>query len=329
MNVSTTILIITASLGLVAFFVGVFISIYPQEGRFLRLKRGFKLEALAGSRALKPILSLFTSNRNSAVYRFNEQIISSSETDMSVQALYLLKLASVILIAIVILLIRYTNIDIMKSTIISKSSASFDLFSEATPSDYAYNLALYNAIVKRIGTQALQKLDDNKKLEAVKEIIPVLIQSNDTSLVDERAETFVKTYNSVQQITLLDWSSLLSIFLSFWLPELLLFLKRLLLSNMYKKEIIKLENVFELLGSIQNFKTIHIIDEMEKSSKPYSKHLRNCIDLFKTDKETALETLKLSVKSNRFSKLVDVMRIYALVDKTLAIQILERNRLEK
>ena len=45
-----------------------------------------------------------------------------------------------------------------------------------------------------------------------------------------------------------------------------------------------LENIIELLGSIDGFKTIDILEEMIKASTGYRKHLINCRDIFKTDK---------------------------------------------
>jgi hypothetical protein len=122
---------------------------------------------------------------------------------------------------------------------------------------------------------------------------------------------------------------ILLILLSFWLPELVLFIKRLLLGNKYRKEVIKLENIFELHGSIRNFKTIDILEEMAKASRTYRKHLDNCRELFKTEKEQALQALKASVKNTRFSRLVDILRVYSMTDKKLALQIMERNMLEK
>ena len=53
------------------------------------------------------------------------------------------------------------------------------------------------------------------------------------------------------------------------------------------------------------------------------------MEMFKTEKDIALEALKHSVKNSRFSKLVDILRVYSMTDKKLALQILERHRLEK
>jgi len=68
---------------------------------------------------------------------------------------------------------------------------------------------------------------------------------------------------------------------------------------------------------------------MAKASRTYRKHLDNCRELFKTEKEQSLQALKASVKNTRFSRLVDILRVYSMTDKKLALQIMERNILEK
>ena len=184
-------------------------------------------------------------------------------------------------------------------------------------------------LVKGIGEDTLKKLDSNGKLGEVEKALPALIQTNDKSIIEANANSFVKAYNAVHSVKLINWSVILIIAFSFWLPELILLVKKLLLGNMYRKEVMKLENIFELLGSIRGFKTINIIEEMAKSSKVYRKHLISCMELFKTEKELALESLKSSVKNSRFSKLVDVMRVYAMTDKKSGSPNIERNKLEK
>ena len=57
--------------------------------------------------------------------------------------------------------------------------------------------------------------------------------------------------------------------------------------------------------------------------------MKNCKELFKTEKEQAIDVLKASVKNSMFCRLVDILRVYSMTDKKLALQIMERNRLEK
>jgi hypothetical protein len=219
--------------------------------------------------------------------------------------------------------------EVMKTAIIAKSVGDIGVFAENGAKNYVYNLTLYNSILRRIGENSLKKLDNGKRFEAVRKVIPNLTDLNNAELIDEKARAFVRTFNAVNSIKLIDWKGIIIITASLWMPETLLLIRRLLMSNMYKKEVIKLENIFELLGSIRGFKTGDVIREMAGASKIYRRHLEECMTLFKTERELALECLKLSVSNSRFSRLVDVMRVYALIDKEMALQILERNKLEK
>ena len=329
MNTMETIIIFVIVFGLMLLCFGLFYSKYPREGRFRDLARALNIETFTGIRPVKSFLDFIAGNKNGKLYKLTGMVITLSETNISVQALYFLKIISLLTTAVITILVQYTNIDVIKLSIISKPQESFSIFQDLNMKDYSRNISLYNAVVKRIGEDTLKKLDSSGKLEEVKKVLPSLLQTNDRDIVEEKANTFVNTYNAVSRVRLIDWKVVLVILASFWLPELILLLKYLLLGSMYRKEVIKLENIFELLGSIKGFKTINIIEEMGKSSKAYTKHLRNCLALFKTEKELALESLKSAVKNSRFSKLVDVMRVYATVDKRLAIQILERNKLEK
>jgi hypothetical protein len=53
------------------------------------------------------------------------------------------------------------------------------------------------------------------------------------------------------------------------------------------------------------------------------------IEKFKVEKEEALELVKGSIHNTRFARLVDVIRVFSLTDRKLAMQILERNRMEQ
>jgi hypothetical protein len=278
---------------------------------------------------LMPFLNLLTGNTNSRRYKFSQKMISSSETEMSVRAIYLLKLASFTAVTAVSLLVSFTNADVVKLSVMSKSQEGFQIFQDSSINDYSRNATLYKAAVGHIGEETLKKLDENGKLKEIKKILPALMGTGEREVIEEKAAGIVKSYNTISKIRPMNYRVFILIILSIWLPELVLLLKRLLLGNKYRKEVIKLENIFELLGSIRNFKTIDIIGEMAKSSKSYRKHLENCMELFKTEKELALKALKVSVKNSRFSRLVDILRVYSMTDKKLALQIMERNRLEK
>lgn len=124
-------------------------------------------------------------------------------------------------------------------------------------------------------------------------------------------------------------TDILVVLASFWAPEIYFILKRLLLNSRCKAEMVKLESVFELLGGIGSIKTIDILTEMSKVSKVYKRQLQECCEKYLLDKESALKNLKNSSKTARFQKMVDFLRIYALVDKAAAVEMLEKNRTQR
>lgn len=316
-------------IGLLLIAAGIILKVHPDRFSFRNIKDGLTIEGMAQKKGVSTLLNFLSGSTGSRRYRFTQRFIDGSETDMTVQALYLLKLISLIAVSAVTLLVSFTNADAVKLSIISKPQDGFQIFQDVGVQDYSRNAALYKAAVGRIGEDALKKLDSAGKLEAIERILPALMGTGEKVIVGEKAADILKAFDAVSKVSPITWGVIILILLSFWVPELVLLVKRLLLGNRYRKEVIKLENIFELLGSICNFKTIGIIEEMAKASKAYRKHLENCRGLFKTEKAQALEALKLSVKSSRFSKLVDILRVYSMTDKKLALQIMERNRLEK
>ena len=308
---------------------GLIFSIYPKRKSMHDMRVPANMNKLASSKPIKPVLDFLIGNRTGLFYKKAYKLLIRAESSLSVQALYLLKLVSLILIAIIVLLIRHTNVDLTRQAIIAKPSYGISAFTGHVTEDYAKNVELYGTILKKIGEQNIKKLDDNIILEKVRKVLPEILKTSDHNIIEEQAGFFLTTYRQVSRVTLFDWWSIITIILSFWLPEGFLLVKRLLLTSMYRKEIIKLENIFELLGSVQSIKTIDILNEMAKASNIYKKHLICCIEQFKTEKEEALESLKAAVHSTKFSRLVDVMRVFSLTDRKVAMQILERNRLEQ
>ena len=318
-----------AVMGSLLITAGWILKVHPHSYRFFDVKEGFTLEGVVHKKKLSAFLSFLAGNTQSRRYGFTQRVISRSETEISVQALYFLKLISVVAFTIISLLVSFTNADAVKLSIISKPQEGFQLFQDTSVQDYARNAALYKAVVERLREGTLKKLDRDERLQEIRRILPALIGTGEREVVEEKALSLVKTFEAVEKISPVSLQMILLILASYWLPEMILFVKRLLLGNRYRKEVIKLENIFELLGGIRNFKTIDILEEMGKSSKTYRKHLESCKELFKTEKGQALEALKASVKNTRFSRLVDILRVYSMTDKRLALQIMERNRLEK
>mgnify|MGYP000952996773 CR=1 FL=1 len=321
--------LIILSVGILLIFTGLVISKYPKAGWYLFLKDKNILTAILESKVVNSVLSLFEKNKKGILYRTSKTIIDYTESDISIKRLYFYKIISLIMVIISVIVVRYTNLSAIKQNIIAKPAQRFSVFDVGGESDYQYNINLYNSVVQNIGKDALKRFTDDEKRAAIKKVLPTLMNTNNPETLSNRVEILVDTINRINGVQLFDWKAILVFILSMWIPEILLMLKRLFLTSLYRKEIIRMENIFELLGNIPEIKTSQIIEEMRNSTRAYKKHLNLCLEQYSQDKKIALETMKKSVKNKRFTNLVDTIRIFSLVDRKTAMTILTRNKKDK
>lgn len=326
---SSGLVAVTGVLGILLLAAGIFLSRYPIKTRRFFSKKGCKKLDLAHSKAFEAFVNWLTSDGKNGIYRAGQKILYKAEADIDLQTFYFYKFACLLSATVVIIAVRWTNIDVMRISIIAHANSGINLFDTGAPQDYEYNFSLYRAALGRIGEKNMKKLDEAKRLEAVKKALEEEGAGDGRVGIEERARTVVRAFNGVSSLKLFDGKVFLAILLSFFLPEMILLLRRVIRGNKYKKEVVKLENIFELLGSIRGFKTVYILREMSKASNVCGGQLKRCEEGFRTDRGKALEELKCSVADRRFSRLADIIRVYSMVDKKLAMEILERNKLEK
>ncbi len=323
-----TFLIIVA-VGIILIIAGLIISKYPKAGWYLHLKDKNILTAILESKLVNNILSIFERNKKGVLYRTSKTIIDYTETDISIKKLFFYKIISIIMVFICVVVVRYTNLNALRQNIIAKPAQRYSVFDVGGESDYQYNINLYNTVVQNIGRDALRNSNDDEKRAAIKKILPPLMNTTNPETLNNRTEILVDTINRVNGVHLFDWKIILLLILSIWIPELILMLKKLFLTSLYRKEVIRMENIFELLGNIPEIKTSQIIEEMRNTTRAYKKHLNLCLEQYSQDKKIALETMKNSVKNSRFSSLVDALRVFSLVDRKTAMTILTRNKKDK
>lgn len=321
--------LIILAIGIVFIFTGLLINKYPKAGWYLLLKDKNILTAIFESKPVSSFLSLFEKNKKGVLYRTSKTIIDYSESDMPIKKLYFYKIISVILVFICIFVVRYTNLNAIKDSIIAKPAQKYSVFDVGGETDFQYNANLYKSVIHKIGSDSLKKMNDDEKRLAIKKALPSLMNTNNPEALDNRTEILVDTINRVNSVHIFDWKVVLILILSIWIPELILLLKKLFLTSLYRKEIIRMENIFELLGNINEITTSQIIEEMRNTTKAYKKHLNLCLEQFSQDRKIALETLKNAVKNSRFTILVDELRVFSLVDRKTAMTILSRNKKDK
>jgi len=319
----------TFIIGFLILAAGILLARYPTGGVHNTLRQYYTLEKACQSRWVKGYINIITLKKKSSMYKFSKRILEASESRLSIDALYLVKIISFVCAALIILSVKYTNADAIKSSLVAKGAWTSTLFGAGEDNPNTYNRRMYDKVIAQVGIRALKRADSSGQRSLVRSALASQAGKVDATELDLKTDILIGTFNAVNKVKIIDWMSVVIIVFFFWLPEALLALKKVFNGSAYKKEIIKLESIFELMGSVKGYKTVDIINEMSGSSKVYKKHLHECRHLFQTEKELALETLKASSRNGRFARLADILRIYSLIDKKLALQILDRSRSEK
>lgn len=285
------------------------------------------LESITSKNIISKILNYLAKDTNFFLNKFITRLIELSEAGLSLQQMYFVKFICFILCAILTIVIGYTNTINQTKNIVALSAEEKSVMYQ----DDAYDQSryqLYKIILGGVGKDSLTSASNTEKYYLVEEKMAEHLNTSDEQIIREKTEWFLKTWTEVQKLSSFKYYYLLMTFIAAFLPELLLILRWLLRGCVYKKEIIKLEYIFELLARVDGVKTIDIINELEKSSKIYSKYLSKFSAMFKYNKQTAFDFLK-SKNIKGLSKMANILEIYSLSDKELAIQILEREAMER
>lgn len=285
------------------------------------------LDAFTNKKILKQFLDCLAYNKELKGNKLAARILELSEVGISLQQLYFLKTVCLLFCALLVIIIGYSNANYQIKKIVLSSETENSFLSQ----DNSYNESkyiLYRQVVNSVGRSKLLAADDKQKYYIVKEAISESLKTSDQYLIDKKTAWFLKTWIEAGNVKVINYYSIIIILLSLLFPELLMIMRWLLRGCIYKKEIIKLEYIFELLARVDGIKTSDIIYELEKSSRIYSKYLHEFRLIFQYDKKGAFDYLKRSnIKS--LSRLATVLEIYSLSDRELALQILDREVMER
>lgn len=284
-------------------------------------------DKLVSSRIFGPALGFITCKRSSFPNKCALRLIELSESPLDLKKFYIIKFACSLICAVLIIVIGFTNAAFEIKLIIGSTEGLEYLNSRKELFDNS-NYKLFAQIIKDIGLRKLLKSSEEENCALVEARIAQFLNTSDSRLIKNNADWFLEKLQKVKRIQVFKTFYIWMLLASFFLPELFLLLRWLLRGCVYRKEIIKLEYIFELLARIDGIKTIDIIEQMEKSSKIYSAPLCEFIRIFKYDKRKGFNYLRnKNIKS--LSKLAEILEIYSLSDKEIALQILEREVIER
>lgn len=284
------------------------------------------LDRVTSPAVIKKPLDLLSSSKDIWINKLSSKILELSEIGINIQQLYFLKIICLIISAIIMLIIGYTNMEYRTKVMVKASVEKSVFYQESTKSEFSY--LLYKKIIQAIGKGKLANSKPSYMYELVRAEIAEELKTSDTRLLEEKTEWFIENWNKAQNMRMFKYYHYAALLISIMTPEIILIVMWLLRGSVYKKEIIKLEYIFELLARVDGIKTTDIIKELEKSTRIYFKNLNEFGRLFKYDKKKGFNYLRnKNIKS--LSRLINVMEVYCLTDKEIALQVLEREVMER
>ncbi len=285
------------------------------------------LENITSKGLIGKSLNYLARNKEFFLNKFIIKILEISESGISLQQLYFLKIGCLFLCTLLLTVMGYTN----KISQIKLITAFLAEGKSVISQDDSYDLnkyQLYKKILDGVGKEKLSKANSVEKYSLVEDKMAEYFNTADVKILQEKTDWFLKAWSEVDKISAFKEYYIIIILAATFLPEFFLIIKWLLRGCIYKKEIIKLEYIFELLARVDGIKTIDIINELAKSSKIFSKYMNEFAVMFQFNKQNAFDYLKRrNIKG--LSKMANILEIYSMSDKELAIQILDRETMER
>lgn len=277
------------------------------------------IRTLPSSKIIEFLLKPLTRNKAAWTNKIAFKIIELSETGLNLTQFYLIKISCLILTLFLVVILSCSNASYEARNIIaSVDSQSYD----------ASKYKLFKQVLAEVGEEKLSYGNYTENYMLVEEKMPAVIDSSNEQLIKESTTWFLDKWQKVQRIKVFKYYHPFILVFSLFLPELILIIRWLIRGSVFKKEIIKLEYIFELLARIDGVKTLDIVYELEKSSKIYSKYFKEFAKVFMYDKKKGFACLyNKNIKS--LTKLTEVLEIYSLSDREVALQILEREVMER
>ncbi len=284
------------------------------------------LEHIAQKTRLSLLLKVLSKDRTSARNRYLVRILELSEAGISLQQLYLLKAVCIFTAAVLTITITYSNnifqLKALTETIPNSSLTAFER------NEHTSKYELYKSISHELRHRDSAETTPSHQNGILEEVIAESLETTDQKVIKENTEWFLKLKEEEAKLKVFGPQHILILILSFFVPDILYLGRWVIRGSLYKREIIKLEHIFELLARVDGIKTLDIIGQLQEASGIYSKYIREFSLVFKYDKVRAFKFLKSrNIKS--LSKLANIMEIYSMTDREVALQILEREVIER
>lgn len=320
-----------ALLGVILFILGILYKAVKASMCFEREPHAnksvvFLLERITKYGIISAPLSLISKNERLLVNRYLNKILELGEAGISLAQFHLVKLLCFLIFTVLCVAVLYSNTNYQARILIETSGSEKTLQKGDTSDQSKYQL--YKQILKNIDADISGGNDCKENYNIVEQAVAESLNISDSHALEEKTEWFLNVRQEIKRLQTIRPEHLVLIFLSLFIPDIFMVIRWLIRGSVYKREIIKLEYVFELLSRVEGLKTLDIIYQLGKASKIYSKYLLEFSYLFKYDKIKAFTFLKSrNIKS--LTKIANIIEIYSLIDKETALQVLEREIIER
>lgn len=316
----------------------------PKAGRLRN--DTFTLESLTYSPGISKVVDVLIPKSDDKEYKNVMRLISDSGINVSIRVVYFMKLIIPLILIIIALSIYFTNREmIVESIILETNTKKIDVFADAVAENGNQEL---NSKEKREREQAKKdmfEIMDNyisykilaemPELEAKTEISKALMDAGAATQVSAAYEAS-NLYNKALEVYEARKVNIVTILFilmfgmcGFMVPNLYLEGSKFIRYQAFDNEVIALEMLTILVGSIENITVKDILKILAQNSKVFQKNFEKCLAEYPADFELALNNLANSSKNKDFQSLVSTLRNCATSDKYAALQVLQRRRLSR
>lgn len=315
----------------------------PQANRVKMDK--FSLEGLTYTAGLGRVIDSILPAAEEREYRKNERLIGDAGYNFSMRVLYLFKLFLPIILLIIFLSIYFINksvyIDAIITGRIEKTVNVMNQQSNVNESAQTNDEKRNAEQARRDTFDVVNHLIDSQILRTkdaieVKEMIIEILLDNEMATEDDaasKAAELYDTFNRVEEEKKIEPLTMLMIFfasiIGFFIPNVYLEVTKMVRYQSFDNEIIALEMLTILVGSIEGVTVKEILRILALNSKAFKKNFEKALIEYPIDFEQALINLGDSSKNKDFQALISTLRQCATSDKYAALQTLQRRRISR
>jgi len=319
--------------------------LYIKQPQAAKLKAdNFSVEGLTYSPFIKKIIDNVLPKETEKEYRVCERLISDSGFKVSMRVVYFYKLLIPIVLLTLMLSIYFINknaiIDEIISGQLTQEVSGMGAVPEKQTKTQIENKQkqeqasrdTYQIITNLVDTRVLKNKDSIQAKLAIQEAIienKVVVEGSVDSAVSDFYTKMIQV-EAAKEVSPLTMMFIFIVALAgFMVPNAVLATSRFLRYQAFDNEVIALEMLTILVGSIENITVKEILKILEKNSKVFKGNFEKALLEYPIDFEQALINLENSSKNKDFQALISTLRQCATSDKYAALQTLQRRRISR